>query len=67
MRYLAIFCESAEGFSVSVPALAGCHSQGRTEAETVENIRVAIIEYLEVLAELSMIPFSATDGRAPDQ
>lgn len=67
MRYRAVFCESEEGFSVSVPELPGCHSQGRTEAEAVENIRIAIMEYLEVLAELSTIPLNAIDGKAPDQ
>lgn len=53
MRYRIVLHESDEGFSVSVPGLPGCHSQGHTEAEAIENIKIAIVEYLEVLAELT--------------
>ena len=38
--------ESEEGHAVSVPGLPGCWSQGRTEAEALDNIRTAIVEYL---------------------
>jgi predicted RNase H-like HicB family nuclease len=44
---------SDEGYSVTVPGLPGCCSQGATEAEALENIIDAIREYLEVAAELS--------------
>ena len=37
------------GFNVSCPALPGCHSQGDTEQEAVENIKDAITGCLEVL------------------
>ncbi len=37
------------GFNVSCPALPGCHSQGDTEKEAIENIKDAIIGCLEVL------------------
>jgi len=40
---------SEEGVSVSVPGLPGCWSQGRDEAEAIENIRAAIQEYLAVV------------------
>jgi predicted RNase H-like HicB family nuclease len=53
MRYKVILEQSEEGFSVSVPGLPGCHSQGDTEQEALENIGDAITEYLEVVAELS--------------
>lgn len=53
MRYKVILEESDEGFSVSVPGLPGCHSQGATEKEALQNIAEAIAEYLEVVAELS--------------
>lgn len=53
MRYRIVLHESDEGFSVSVPGLPGCHSQGDTEAEAIANIKIAIVEYLEVLADLT--------------
>lgn len=46
MRYEVILEESEEGFAVSVPGLPGCHSQGATEEEALENIADAIREYL---------------------
>lgn len=53
MRYKVILEESEEGLAVSVPGLPGCHSQGATEQEALENIAEAIREYLDVVAELS--------------
>ena len=53
MRYRIVLHESDEGFSVSVPGLPGCHSQGGSETEAIENIKIAIVEYLDVLAELT--------------
>ena len=53
MKYSVVVEESDEGFAVSVPGLPGCHSQGETEAEALENAADAIREYLEVAAELS--------------
>jgi len=49
MRYRIALRESEEGFSVSVPGLPGCWSQGSTEAEAIENIKDALREYLEVI------------------
>lgn len=37
------------GFTVSCPALPGCHSQGETIDEALENIRDAISGCVEVL------------------
>lgn len=51
MRYRIALHKSEEGFSVSVPGLPGCWSQGATEKEAVENIRDAIREYLSVVEE----------------
>jgi len=51
MRYRIALHESEEGFSVSVPGLPGCWSQGSTEAEAIENIKDALREYLEVINE----------------
>ena len=51
MRYRIALHQSEEGFSVSVPGLPGCWSQGATEKEAVENVRDAIREYLSVVEE----------------
>ena len=53
MIYRIALRASEEGYSVSVPGLPGCWSQGATEAEALENIREAIREYLLVAAELT--------------
>ena len=49
MKYRIALHKSEEGFSVSVPGLPGCWSQGATEQEAVENVRDAIREYLSVV------------------
>ena len=51
MKYKVALQVSAEGVSVSVPGLPGCWSQGKDEAEALENIRDAIREYLAVVEE----------------
>lgn len=50
-RYKVILERSDEGVSASVPGLPGCWSQGETEQEALANIRMAIEEYLSVVAE----------------
>jgi predicted RNase H-like HicB family nuclease len=45
----------SEGVSVSCPELPGCHSQGETVDEAVENIRDAIEGYLEVYGEPEIV------------
>ena len=51
MRFRIAVHQSEEGFSVSVPSLPGCWSQGDTDVEAVENIKDAIREYLAVVEE----------------
>ena len=51
VRYRIAVHHSDEGYSVSVPGLPGCWSQGATDAEAVENIKDAIREYLAVVEE----------------
>jgi len=53
MQYRVVLEASDEGFSVSVPGLPGCHSQGATEQEALENIADAIREYQEAATELA--------------
>ena len=52
MKYKIALKRSDEGYSVSVPGLPGCWSQGRTEAEALANVREAIREYLSVRDDL---------------
>jgi predicted RNase H-like HicB family nuclease len=47
MKYRVILVQSDEGYCVSCPALKGCHSQGRTKEEALDNIRIAIREWLD--------------------
>jgi predicted RNase H-like HicB family nuclease len=53
VKYKVLIQHSEEGFSVSVPGLPGCLSQGATESEALANIEDAIREYLAVAAELA--------------
>ena len=51
--YMAVFeREEDGGFSVYVPDLPGCASQGDTHEAAVANIREAIESYLEALVKL---------------
>jgi predicted RNase H-like HicB family nuclease len=43
--------ETLGGYSVSVPALPGCFSQGETREEALSNIREAAELWLEVAAD----------------
>ena len=52
MKYKIALQESEEGFSVSVPGLPGCWSQGATEDKAVESIQDAIREYLAAVDDL---------------
>ena len=51
MKYNVVLEQSDEGFSVSVPGLPGCWSQGETEEDALANIRDAIQEYLAAVAD----------------
>lgn len=49
MKYKIILKKSEEGYSVSVAGLPGCWSQGATENEAINNIKMAIRDYLEAI------------------
>jgi predicted RNase H-like HicB family nuclease len=51
MRYRIAIHQTDEGYSVWVPGLPGCWSQGATESEAIENIKDALREYLAVVDE----------------
>jgi predicted RNase H-like HicB family nuclease len=52
LRYKVVLQHSEEGYSVSVPGLPGCWSQGATEEEAMANIKDAVIEYLAAVNDL---------------
>ena len=56
MKFKVALYASEEGFSVSVPGLPGCLSQGATREEALGNIRSAIQEYLEARDEIFREP-----------
>ena len=59
-QYTAIFEQDKEfgGFTVSIPALQGCISEGDTFEDALENIQEAAILYLDVMKEENKkIPF----------
>jgi predicted RNase H-like HicB family nuclease len=51
MKYKVVLIESEEGVAASCPQLRGCHSQGATIDEALENIKIAIREWLDVEKE----------------
>jgi predicted RNase H-like HicB family nuclease len=52
MKYKVVLKYSEEGYSVSVPGLPGCWSQGNTEEDAIENIRDAIYKYVAAINDL---------------
>lgn len=51
MKYPVVVHKSEYGYDVHCPIFPGCHSQGDTVEEALENIKDAIITYLEVISE----------------
>lgn len=52
------------GYSVSVPALPGCHSQGETMSEALTNIREAAELWLEVTEEATLAQLQSDSASA---
>lgn len=53
MRYRVNLKKTEEGYSVWVSGLPGCWSQGKSEAEALENVKDAISAYLETVDKLT--------------
>ncbi len=53
MKYKVNIKKTEDGYSIWVPGLPGCWSQGKTEDEALENIKDAIESYIETVDELS--------------
>ncbi|MDD5082309.1 MAG: type II toxin-antitoxin system HicB family antitoxin [Dehalococcoidales bacterium] len=55
MKYKAILeNQETDGYTVYVPSLPGCVSQGKTAEEAMANIKEAIEVYLESLRERNL-------------
>ena len=53
VRYKVSIKKTDEGYSVWVPGLPGCWSQGETEEEALDNIKDAIESYLDAVDAIS--------------
>lgn len=53
MKYKVNLKRTNDGYSIWVPGLPGCWSQGKTEEEALESIKDAIHAYLKTVEELS--------------
>ncbi len=51
MKYSVVVNKSEYGYDIHCPVLPGCHSQGETLEDALENIKDAIAIYLEMIAE----------------
>jgi len=51
MKYPVVVHKSEYGYDIHCPLLPGCHSQGDTLEEALENIRDAIVTSLEMISE----------------
>ena len=49
MKFKVVLYESDDGVAVKCPTLPGCWSQGDTVAEALEEIQIAIREFLEAI------------------
>jgi predicted RNase H-like HicB family nuclease len=65
VTYRVALQRTEEGYSVSVPGLPGCWSQGVTEAEALENFEDALRDYLAVNA-FTMGGIAGDAGLSPD-
>ena len=55
MNFYVTICRDEDGMYIAeCPAIPGCVSQGKTEAEALANVRDAIKECLGTRAELGM-------------
>jgi predicted RNase H-like HicB family nuclease len=63
MKLKAIFwAEDVGGYSVSIPALPGCYSEGDTFEEAMANIREAAELWLEVADERTSAELAESPG-----
>ena len=51
MKYSVVINKSKYGYDAHCPALPGCHSQGDTLEDAIENVKDAIETYLHMIIE----------------
>lgn len=51
MKYPVVVHKSEYGYDIRCPLLPGCHSQGNTLEEALENVKDAIVTYLQMISE----------------
>ena len=51
MKYTVVINKTEYGYDAHCPPLPGCHSQGDTLDEAIENIKDAITTYLRMIEE----------------
>lgn len=51
MKYRVVINKTEYGYDAHCPALQGCHSQGDTLDDALENIKDAITTYLRMIDE----------------
>ena len=51
MKYSVVINKSKYGYDAHCPALPGCHSQGDTLEDAIENIKDAIETYLQMIID----------------
>ena len=51
MKYAVTVRKTKYGYDTHVPALPGCHSEGKTQREALLNTKDAILTYLEMARE----------------
>ena len=51
MKYPVVVHKSEHGYDVHCPLLRGCHSQGDTLEQALDNIKDAIATYLAMISE----------------
>ena len=65
MTFQVLVREELEGgYSVTIPALPGCHSQGDTLPEAMTNIREAAELWLEVTEEATLAQLQTESANA---
>lgn len=64
MKYKIGLKPSKEGYSVWVPGLPGCWSQGQTEDEALANIKEAVQEDHSVVEQLAGADIQEEDERS---